>query len=481
MKKVVLLVAICCSLSLVARALDASVTFATFTAPNQPYVELYLYIHGSTIEQKMTMDSLFQSNVEVVTIFRQGDLVIKVDKYLLNSPLGKKNTSLYDLRRYGLANGSYDLEVTIKDVNKETNKNIYRTKIEINYEGEGLLQSDIELLSSAVPDNDANKLAVKNGYFMEALPFNFYNRSLPTLYFYNEIYNSDKAIGDDFMIRYFIELVNGNETTETMIIAHKKKKASPINVLLHQVDISKLPSGNFNLVVEVRDRAGELLSSKTVFFQRSNPYLDLEIAQEAPLEEEFVADLTKEELRYSLKAIAPLVKGSEVEVLNYVIDNVEDLEAQRRYLFTFWSIESPVDTKTTYEKYMNVARAVDKTYQSGFGYGFETDRGFRFMKYGKPNDIRTITNDPSAPPYEIWVYETFPTQNRAKFIFYNPSLSPGDYILLHSTAIGELNNPQWELELYRDVPNELDGDDFVSGTDMQDNIYRQAKRLFEDL
>jgi len=186
MKKILVLIVVFFTVQFSAKALDASVTFATFTAPQQPYVELYLYIHGSTVEQVMTMDSLFQSKVEVVTIFRQGEKVVKIDKYLLNSPLGEKNVSLYDLRRYGLPNGVYDLEMTLKDVNKETNKNIYKTKIEINYGGDGLEQSDLELLSSAVPD-DSDNLAVKNGYFMEALPFNFYNRSLSTLYFYNDI------------------------------------------------------------------------------------------------------------------------------------------------------------------------------------------------------------------------------------------------------------------------------------------------------
>lgn len=482
MKKILFLLLALSSFQFSTNAMDASITYATFTAPDQPYVEIYLYIHGSTIEQVMSVDSLYQSKVEVVTIFRQGEKVVKVDKYLLNSPIGKKNVSLFDLKRYGLPNGNYDLEINLKDANNELNKNVYKSKIEIDFSGEGLMQSDIELLSSVKPDN-SNHPAVKNGNYMEALPFNFYNRSLSTLYFYNEVYNTDKAIGDDFLVRYIVEKVNGTGETETMIIANKKRKPEPVNVLLLQMDISKLPSGNFNLLVEIRNREGELLSDKKVFFQRSNPFLDLEIARETPLEEEFVSELDREELRYSLKAIAPLVKGADVEVLNYLIDNVDSLEAQRRYLFTFWAIESPIDTKATYEKYMKVAEAVDNKYKSGFGYGFETDRGYMFMKYGKPNDIRTVENDPSAPPYEIWVYENLrrTNQNRVKFIFYNPSLSPGNFQLLHSTALGEVNNPQWERDLYRDVPNEIDGRDYISGTEMQDNIQRQARRLFEDM
>lgn len=482
MKKILLLIAVFCTFYSSAKALEASVTFATFTAPNQPYIEIYLYIHGTSVEQLMTPDSLFHSNVEVLTIFKQGEKIVKVDKYQLNSPLGEENISLYDLKRYGLANGAYDLEISIKDVNDETNKRVFKTKVELNYEGDALMQSDIQLLSSAKKDA-SNHPAVKNGLFMESLPFNFYNKSISNLIFYNELYNSDKAIGEDFLVRYSIEKVNGNGSTETMMIANKKKKPESINVLLLNMDISKLPSGNYNLLVEVRNRSGILLNDKRIFFQRSNPFLDLELAQTAPLNDEFVANLSKDELRYSLKAIAPLVKDADVEVLNYLLDSKDSLEAQRRYLFTFWVIESPVETAETYEKFMKVARWADEEYKSGFGYGFETDRGYTFIRYGRPNDIRRVDNDPSAPPYEIWVYENFPrtNQNRVKFIFYNPSLSPGDFRMLHSTAFSEVNNPQWEVELYRDVPNEIEGRDFISGTEMQDNIYRQARRLFEDM
>jgi GWxTD domain-containing protein len=481
MKKILLLVAVIFSFNSSVSALDASITYATFKSPDQPYIEVYLHVLGQSLVQQMTEDSLFYSKVEIFILFKQEEEIVKFDKFMLNSPLESDTIDIYDLKRYALENGEYDLEVTVTDANNEVNKRVYKTKVEVDYKDEGLMQSDLELLGTVKADNSDNP-AVKNGYYMEALPFNFYHKNITELIFYNEVYNADKAIGDDYLVRYFIEKVSGNGTTETMVIGNKKRKPEEISVLLYKLDISKLPSANYNLVVEIRNRVGELLSERKIFFQRSNPYLDLEVAKTAPLSDKFVSKLTKEELRYSLKAIAPLVRDAEVEVLNYLISNVDSLESQRRYLFTFWAIENPNSPGIAYEQYMAVARAVDRTYKSGFGYGFETDRGYTFMRYGKPNDVRRVDNDPSAPPYEMWVYENFPktNQNRVKFIFYNPSLSPGDFRFLHSTARGEVNNPQWELELYRDVPNEIEGNDFVSGTRMQDNINRQARRLFED-
>ena len=93
-----------------------------------------------------------------------------------------------------------------------------------------------------------------------------------------------------------------------------------------------------------------------------------------------------------------------------------------------------------------------------------------------------VEEDPSAPPYEIWSYNEFPQtlQNNVKFIFYNPSLAPGDFVLLHSTARGELNNPNWERDLYKNAPNQQDSGNFIDGTGVQDNFNRNAGRFFRD-
>ncbi len=487
MKKTVLFVALFFGLGQMINAafedlnLDVSVTYATFTTPDQPYVEIYLHILGASVEKVFVNDSVFQSKVEVVTIFKQGESIVKFDKYILESPLTSGVINFFDLKRYGLENGTYELEVTVRDINKPENARVFKTPLVIDYQSDGIMQSDIELLS-AFHEEATNKPAVKNGYYLEALPFNFYHKNISTLIFYNEVYNTDKAIGDEFLVRYSIEKVQGNGKTETVMIGNKKRHPKPINVLLLSMDISKLQSGNYNLIVEIRDRTGELLSDKKIFFQRSNPYLDLEIAKDAPLEGEFVMRLDTQQLRYSLKAIAPIVNDADSELINILVANRDSIEAQRRFLFTFWVAYSPNEPEKAYHHYMKVARAVDNLYKSGFGYGFETDRGNIFMKYGKPDDVMTVETDPSAPPYEMWLYNDFPKtkQTRVKFLFYNPSLATGDFRLLHSTAIGEWNNPQWEIELYRDAPTEIDGSDYISGTRMQDGYNRNARRLFED-
>ncbi|MEZ4983759.1 MAG: hypothetical protein R2795_01770 [Saprospiraceae bacterium] len=59
-----------------------------------------------------------------------------------------------------------------------------------------------------------------------------------------------------------------------------------------------------------------------------------------------------------------------------------------------------------------------------------------------------------------------------RFIFYNPSLAADDFILLHSDVFGERQNPQWQLELYRDSPYEHPND-YFGGDQIPGNMGRQ--------
>lgn len=462
--------------------LDAGVSYATFKAENVQYVEVSLYVVGATVAF-VPVDSLqSQAAVEVLILFKQGDQIVRFDKFQLNSPLVRAPRDFIDLKRYSLEPGEYTLEVAFTDVNQEGNTKAFSAAFALDYNREGVLQSDIQLLSNIEPSQEEG-MFVKNGYHMEPLPFNFYGKNAEKLIFYNEIYQTDAAIGDDFMISYLIDRVDGNGQTSSVLIGHKRRSPAPVSVLLLTLDITKLESGNYRLAVEVRNRNKELLSRKETPFQRSNPFLNA--SEEAiagnSLDEEFVGKLSPEDLNYSLRAIAPVIPPNEAEWLNRLIRE-GSVEAKKLFLFSHWAKKNPNRPDVPFQEYMEVARALDKMFASGFGFGFETDRGYVYLKYGRPDDIFKEDNDPAAPPYEIWSYNSFPATNQTnvRFLFYNPSLAPNDFRLLHSTARGEFNNPRWEVELYRNSPNQIDGDDPFGATEMQDNFGRQARKRMSD-
>ena len=430
------------------------------------------------------IDSLSsQANVDVIVLFKRNGDILKFDKYRLNSPVNKLPINFVDMKRYLLENGDYELEVSIEDLNTEDNARSFSSTFSVNYSGNTAEQSDIQLLT-AFRRSKTDGPFVKNGYFMEPLPFNFMDYNAARLIFYSEIYGAATYLDEKFTVRYFLEELRSSGKGSPILVGNQQYASKAINVILIQKDISNLPSGNYRLNVEIRNEADELVSFKHIDFQRSNPYLNLENS-EAALNDQaaaFINQLSKEELRFSLKAIAPVISQTEVVVLNMVIENEDDIEAQKRYLFSFWARENPTNPEQAYTDYMEVARAVDNKYRSGFGYGFEMDRGYIYLKYGQPDDMVYVDTEPSAPPYEIWIYYNFPKtkQTNVKFLFYNPSLAHNDFILLHSTARGEKNNPQWQIELYNRAPTEIQGSNYRDATQMQDNWNRNAARYFND-
>ncbi|HMO41147.1 MAG TPA: GWxTD domain-containing protein [Saprospiraceae bacterium] len=460
-------------------ALDAAVSCATFKSGDQPYVEVYFYFAGPTLTFAPVQDSLQQAQVEVVLFFQQQEQIVQFDKYTLHSPVAAQPLDFLDLKRYALPNGTYQLTVELRDAHRPDQVREYRMPLRVDYTPSGIQQSDIQLLASYQRTEIAEHPFVKNGILMEPLPLHFYSKNMATLSFYHEIYHTDEVLTEDFMVSYAIEKVENN-SRQTLAIGHKRLTPQPRAPVLLQMDISQLPSGNYHLSVEVRDRHKELLSRRTAFFQRSNPYLQAQELAKLEISDEFVAHLDAPALEFSLRALAPKIPPGDVELVNIYLRD-KNLQGQRLYLFNYWTRQHPNYPETAYAKYMEVARAVHEQFKSGFRYGFESDRGYIFLKYGAPSDIETREDEPSAPPYEIWTYNAFPAtrQNNVKFVFYNPTLAPGDFQLLHTNAIGELNNPQWELQLYRNAPNEINGS-FFDGTQMQDNFHRNARRIFRD-
>jgi len=467
--------------------IDAGISYATFQSQGESYVEVYLTVLGPSAGLAPSTDSTMQAKVEVVILFKQGENIVKFDKYLLNGPPTKTPIDFVDVKRYALPNGDYQIEVSVEDLVQVGKARRFAESFSLKYEKDKLGISDIELLSSvknAPPGTPPANPMFKNNFIFEPMPTNFYQKNDELMLFYFEVYNTDQAIGEPFLQSIFIDNADTKDREEKISVLHKRKNTEPVIAGVHKVDIKELPTGNYNLVIEISNKNRQLLAKKSIPFQRSNPYLKL--SEEAissgkvELGDEFVGKLSESELVYSLKAILMQVDRADGEHVKSIIAQHNE-NAMRLYLFGYWIKENHNNPAAAYDAYMNVARQVDQSFSNGFRHGFETDRGYVFLKYGAPNNTVFEENDPSAPPYEIWFYNQFPKtgQNNVKFVFYNPKLITNGHVLLHSNARGETNNPQWEVELYRNAPNEINGNDYIQGTQMQSNTGRHAKQLYD--
>lgn len=464
-------------------ALDLGISHAVYATPDEAYLEVNIEVAGGSVSFNTVDSTHLQAGVEVVILVQQGDRVVNYEKYLLKSLLTNLPIDLLDVKRFALPAGDYRLEVQVTDIHDETNKGSYSADVRVSEERD-LRLSDVQLLRSFKPDQSDHPFT-KNGFFLEPLPFAFYDQEATVLAFYAEMYHADKTItGSEYSARYFVEQDKGNGIWSLVSMGNQTKKPAPIDAILVQMDIRKFESGNYRLTLELRSSDFRLLSERKVLFQRSNPLLNLgtDKIDEELLSKQFVKDLELDQLTYCLKAILPFCVGDESETVKSMV-KAKDVKNMRYYVFRHFVKQNANQPEEAYKRYMELANAAHERFKSGFRYGFETDRGRTYLKFGRPDDMVHIEDDPSAPPYEIWIYYNFPKtqQKNVKFLFYNPSLAGEDYIMLHSTARGEINNPRWERELYKKTASqEFDGDNYHDATAMKRNIGRNARSYFED-
>ena len=76
--------------------------------------------------------------------------------------------------------------------------------------------------------------------------------------------------------------------------------------------------------------------------------------------------------------------------------------------------------------------------------GWRTDRGRVLILYGEPSEIDRKASTDRSKPYEIWYY--YQIENSVQFVFIDRS-GFGDYVLVHSTKRGEVQDESWEQYL----------------------------------
>jgi GWxTD domain-containing protein len=469
------------SVSSLLQAMEVSVQWAKFFTPDAAFVECYLHFGGQSFIA-VESNGYKQAAVEVTILFKQGGEIIKFDRLSINSPQSVGAIpDFISQQRYGLEEGSYRIEVLVRDANDSLNVFVDSDTLEIKREAVVSL-SDIQLLKHFYKDSTEQQGPFfKNGLFLETLPYQFVDKNISSLPYYLEIYGS-QLTGKKAKLTTAIVPAQG-EQNAAVKVSHKWFITAPIVPLVLNSNVADLPSGNYYLVLQLRNENDSLVATNRQYFIRSNPFLNFnqDSLSKQDVGEFFVSKLPTDSLKYSIRAIAMQITNGDADLIQ-TIYNASNDSMMRNYLLSYWLGVSPNHPEFAYAEYMKVARAIDNMYNNGFGYGFESDRGWMFLKYGRPDDLTAVENDPSAPPYEIWTYYQFPRtrQQNVKFVFWNPSLAGNGHQLLHSSARGERNNPRWQVDLYsRQAPNELDGNP-VDANSMQDNWGRNAPRIYND-
>ena len=459
--------------------IQAQFFYSKFLSPTDgPYVETYLSVIGNSVVYEQLENGKFQGKVLVSLIFTEDTTVVNFDKYELLSPELDDTTNItanfIDQQRFQLPNGKYNLEITIRDANSDYEPTPTNQTVLVDFPENEVSLSGIQLVESFTQTSEPNQLT-KSGYDLIPYVNNYLPDNVNSLIFYTEIYNSDKQLGTDgqFLINYYLESYETGKKLNKFT-SFKRQQAQPVSILFANFNIDDLPSGNYRLVVEARNRENKVLASNKLFFQRNNPDVVSDYTDYAGVsaQNSFVSQITgKDTLRQYIDYLGPISTNMELNFVNYQIDKGDaDMEMMKRFFFNFWLDRDELNPEHAWKQYLSAVELVNEEFGapgSKGTKGYKTDMGRVYLKYGPPNTITdrpfdsstsgmTINDggatvpDAGSVPYQIWHYYTLDELNlrNRKFVFANIHIALNDYKLIHSNVPGEIQNENWQAELH---------------------------------
>lgn len=496
--------------------LQAEFAMAEFSAPEEgPYLETYLKLKGTSLQLEETEQGRFS---EVLITYRvsKGVWVPFKDAYKVRGPLnelGELPLDFIDQRRIPLKPGEYQLEVTIDDLKDSTElvakvsqtliieKNLttnleadkadslaLRSPVSKPYYKTLYALSGIQLVDTYAKTTNPNILS-KAGFDLIPYTSDFYPNSKNELIFYAEVYsthNRDIVAGSKFLIDAYIENADDGKPIQGLrkFLKREDAKVSPV---LQTFPIDQLPSGNYNLVVEVKDDKNRIMDRKYMFFQRMNDMIDQTdyvLKAEGDTKEFYGSWVTQyqdlDALKEYLRCLHPISSQEEIAQVNTRM-NFKDRNMMQEFMYYFWKQRDPLNPEGAWLKYWTQVEKVNATYTNNLNKGYDTDRGRVYLQYGPPNTISPNYFEPNTYPYEIWHYYVLKDhksaeQSNRKFIFANIDQGTKEFRLIHSDAKNEITNARWHHELHSRSTQSINLDVEDSG----DHFGGRSKDFFQN-
>ena len=480
--------------------LTAVFSYATFYERGTgSYMETYLSFDAWNLNFVKT-GSAYQANVEVVILASLGDSLVMVKKYDLSSPaiasLDANRFNFLDVQRFALDNGIYNLKIQLRDKNSSDEATVVEQQVPLYYDAKRPALSSVQMMSNVRPTTTPNILS-RSGYDMEPYVNDFIPEQMKEINYYCELYNINREVKEPnvYAVSYIevLETAKVLEYTQTV----QKLDRDTIIPIFGTIEIQNLPSGNYNLVVEIRNRHNDNLLYKRVPFFRSNPSVDNSI-DNTPVSMTFASSLTDEaQLNNYIEALAPIANETERREI-YEIITRPGLEDKQVFMYKFWVRREPLNAEGAWRQYKQRVDYVEKNFAWPKTKGIQTDRGRVYLQYGPPDYVRDEKNYVSMGkfgsgvtvnytneafglqtertekqgqifylPYQLWRYNNLPGDDANRcFIFWDEFRS-GFYKLLNSNAKGEVRDVYWErrlsqLQLEEGVVGEV-GDQFNRG------------------
>ncbi len=439
-------------INLEAKIVDFNVQSALFRYSDDKVLWEMYYTFPDTMLNYKLKDGLYTGEL-FIKVKIQSSIKTESEKewIVTNSsklPVIDYKTDLVGQKNFLLLPGQYKVDISLYDLNDtsthaESSFNLVVRKFKNN----SFDMSDIELAKTIVSDSGEtsqwNESFRKSGLYVIPNPTLIYLGNNQMLHFYFEVYNAKNFAPDGFIINYKIldaakrEEISLNITQKSYSNGQGEKMSVPINVL---------PTGVYYLSLTIsypKDNPVDSVEALARFYLLNPeipPDLKTNFFENATFNKSEFAAMPEEQIEMEFDKSKPIATPDEIELW----DELSTKEAKQRFMYSFWYSRN-TDTTKPYNVRLMEYRDLIKYATTYFSFGkkregWRTDRGRVLLKYGYPTQRDQFPAKADDRPYETWFYSN--VQGGVSFNFVD-LLGFGNYILVNSSATGELRNDDW--------------------------------------
>ena len=457
-----------------AKDLNVAIFLNQFLNTNgETYVETYFSLDPRSVVLVETDKGTFQGAIEITLTFETDSQIVAFDKLLLTSPeIADSNQFMpYSVQqsRLKLDRGEYTMKVQLADVTKPDEPVSLEEDIRVEISRTDIQTSSILLLDS-YKQSDQSSVVGKWGYeLVPIVPVGTYfiPDNIENLPFYCEVFNTDTVLGDNepYLIKYYL-YDNMRQTEFQQFSGFQRASGSVVNPVLNTFNIKSLPSGYYDLVLEVVDKNNTKLADNRVSFYRKNLAADMNAfdMEQVLLENTFVEGISNlDSMFFYIDCLYPISNSSERRIEQNLLAS-PDIEKMQKFFLTYWNRRSPTNPQGVWTNYRKQVAHVQDQFGTHALPGYKTDMGRVFLQYGRPSTIERSPRNGYNYPWQMWQYdqlltEDIPRQTNRIFVFVDQTLTGRSYTLIHSNAISEIQDYKWKYQLQRNTNRGNDVDD----------------------
>ncbi|MFD2786062.1 hypothetical protein [Hymenobacter rubripertinctus] len=235
-------------------------------------VELYVTVSGQHLVYHRRGPKMFQAGATVtLEAIRPDGAAVYQEVITLKPPVLRDTTAVIKnpisfQKRIVLPDGRYTMRAQMRDLYRAASTVILEQPLAVNFGSDKLALSNVVLLAS--PASRAAIAAnnfIRNGLTLTRTPAGLYARGQDKLFFYAELYHATP--GQPLVLRYYLRTLQGKQDVVIGKGLAQGGDGKP-TVLTGELDLSKVPTGDYRLMVEVRNTKNQLIASQTATLRR---------------------------------------------------------------------------------------------------------------------------------------------------------------------------------------------------------------------